>query len=153
MLQLTPAMVCNTRPLCAIGINYHPPKKALLIGAIFVLLGFMGAGLAKPCYSEPVATNTPVLSAPIASSTSSEKPIALASITQKDFLAYKNVNDFIAQSPIVATITPPELRDIAQHGSEVVKVIQGADCNRDGQIDTQKQCIAAFYHLWLKFNR
>lgn len=74
-------------------------------------------------------------------------------ITKAMFLSYKDINDFIAQSPKATRVAPPNSTDIAAHGPEVIKVIQGADCNRDGRVDDRAQCIKAFYQLWLKFNR
>ncbi|WP_162230682.1 hypothetical protein [Marinagarivorans algicola] len=74
-------------------------------------------------------------------------------ITRAIFLSYNDINDFIAQSPKATRVAPPELTDIAAHGPDVIKVIQGPDCNRDGQVDDRAQCIKAFYQLWLKFNR
>ena len=77
----------------------------------------------------------------------------IAPVTREAFLAYQDINDFIAQSPVVTRVAPPDSNDIATHGPEVVKLIQGADCNRDGEVDTHKQCIKAFYDLWVRFNR
>lgn len=117
-----------------------PALKLIVLISVFALANGM---LAQSSQAQPVNIDAP----------KKAMPEQLINITRDAFLAYKDINDFIAQSPVVTRLAPPDLNDIATHGPDVVKVIQGADCNRDGEVDTHKQCVKAFYDLWVRFNR
>ncbi len=73
-------------------------------------------------------------------------------ISQEELLQYKDVADFIEQSPKVTINVEPSKEDIAEYGSHV-KSLTGSDCDRDGKMDDNSNCNAVFYKLWLKYAR
>jgi len=74
-------------------------------------------------------------------------------ISSKDFSVYKNVADFIDDSPKVTVIVQPEAVDIEEYGKGVVKSLTGSDCDRDGKMDDNATCNAVYLKLWLKYKR
>ncbi|MGI2170235.1 hypothetical protein ACROAE_08560 [Shewanella sp. MF05960] len=74
-------------------------------------------------------------------------------ISKEEFLSYQNVADFIEHSPKVTEFVAPEADDIEQYGSDVMKTLTGSDCDRDGKMDSNPQCNAVFYKLWMKYQR
>jgi hypothetical protein len=74
-------------------------------------------------------------------------------LSKSEFLAYKNVADFIEQSPKVTITVNPSQQDITELGDNVTKTLTGSDCNRDGKMDDNATCNAVYYQLWLKYAR
>ncbi|MGB6136033.1 MAG: hypothetical protein WBG74_05585 [Shewanella sp.] len=85
----------------------------------------------------------------------SESPVRDISeiISKEEFLSYYNVADFIEHSPKVTEFVAPEADDIKQYGSDVMKTLTGSDCDRDGKMDSNSECNAVFYKLWMKYQR
>lgn len=73
-------------------------------------------------------------------------------ISKEVFLAYKDVADFIDQSPQVTIVVSPTKEDIEKHGQHK-KSLTGSDCDRDGVMDDNATCNAVFYKLWVKYAR
>ena len=73
-------------------------------------------------------------------------------ISKEEFLQYKDVADFIDQSPQVTINVEPSKEDIAEYGPHM-KSLTGSDCDRDGKMDDNATCNAVFYKLWLKYAR
>ena len=74
-------------------------------------------------------------------------------ISKEEFANYKDVADFIAQSPRVTMTVTPSKADIEEYGQQVAKSLTGSDCDRDGKMDDNSSCNAVFYKLWLKYSR
>lgn len=74
-------------------------------------------------------------------------------ISSEEFSVYKNVADFIDDSPKVTVIVQPEAGDIEEYGKGVVKSLTGSDCDRDGKMDDNATCNAVYLKLWLKYKR
>ena len=72
------------------------------------------------------------------------------SISKSTFLAYKNVADFIEQSPKVTINVSPSQQDIDELGDNVTKTLTGSDCDRDRKMDDNATCNAVYYQLWLE---
>jgi len=88
-------------------------------------------------------------------STSATKPKARDIshlISKEEFSRYKDVADFIDQSPKVTINVEPSKSDIAEYGQHA-KSLTGSDCDRDGKMDDNPTCNAVFYKLWLKYAR
>jgi hypothetical protein len=73
-------------------------------------------------------------------------------ISKEEFSSYKDVADFIEQSPQVTINVEPSKSDIAEYGQHA-KSLTGSDCDRDGEMDDNPTCNAVFYKLWLKYAR
>jgi hypothetical protein len=73
-------------------------------------------------------------------------------ISKKEFTSYKDVAEFIDKSPKVSITVAPSKADINEYGQQVVKVLTGSDCDRDGTMDDNATCNAVFYKLWLKYS-
>lgn len=71
-------------------------------------------------------------------------------ISKEVFLNYKDVADFIDQSPQVTVTVKPSQADISEYGQHT-KSLTGSDCDRDGVMDDNATCNAVFYKLWLKY--
>lgn len=74
-------------------------------------------------------------------------------ISKQEFSKYKDVSDFIDNSPKVTITVKPELEDIVEYGPDVVKSLTGFDCDRDGKMDDNKTCNAVYFKLWMKYGR
>lgn len=74
-------------------------------------------------------------------------------VSKEEFLSYKDVADFIEQSPKVTITVVPSKNDIDKYGHQVTKSLTGSDCDRDGMMDDNPTCNAVFYKLWLKYSR
>ena len=74
-------------------------------------------------------------------------------VSKEEFVSYKDVADFIDQSPRVTITLEPSKADIEEYGQQVAKSLTGSDCNRDGKMDDNPTCNAIFYKLWLKYTR
>lgn len=74
-------------------------------------------------------------------------------ISKEVFATYKDVADFIEQSPKVTLTVVPSKEDIEEYGQQVAKSLTGSDCDRDGKMDDNATCNAIFYKLWLKYAR
>ena len=74
-------------------------------------------------------------------------------ISKEEFARYKDVADFIAQSPRVTMTVTPSKADKEEYGQKVARSLTGSDCDRDGKMDDNPSCIAVFYKLWLKYSR
>jgi len=74
-------------------------------------------------------------------------------ISKEEFSNYKDVADFIEQSPKVTITVKPSLADIKEYGQHVAKSLTGSDCDRDGKMDENSTCNAIFYKLWMKYVR
>ena len=74
-------------------------------------------------------------------------------ISKETFSSYKDVADFIEQSPQVTITVMPSKADIEEYGQQVAKSLTGSDCDRDGKMDDNPTCNAVFYKLWLKYAR
>ena len=74
-------------------------------------------------------------------------------ITKEEFIGYRDVADFIEQSPKVTVTVVPSKADIDEYGQQVAKSLTGSDCDRDGKMDDNPTCNAVFYKLWLKYAR
>jgi len=74
-------------------------------------------------------------------------------ISEEEFSSYKDVGEFIDNSPKVTILVQPEQRDIEEYGEGVVKSLTGSDCDRDGKMDDNPTCNAVYYKLWLKYKR
>ncbi len=74
-------------------------------------------------------------------------------ISKEEFSSYKDVADFIAQSPQVTITVMPSQADVDKYGPKVAKSLTGSDCDRDGKMDDNPTCNAVFYKLWLKYAR
>jgi len=74
-------------------------------------------------------------------------------ISKEEFSLYKDVGEFIDQSPKVTVLVQPEQSDIDEYGEGVVKSLTGSDCDRDGKMDDNPTCNAVYYKLWLKYKR
>jgi len=74
-------------------------------------------------------------------------------ISKEEFVSYKDVADFIEQSPKVTITVAPSKDDIDEYGQQVAKTLTGSDCDRDGKMDDNPTCNAVFYKLWLKYAR
>jgi len=74
-------------------------------------------------------------------------------ISKEEFLSYKDVADFIEQSPQVTITVMPSKADVDKYGQKVAKSLTGSDCDRDGKMDDNPTCNAVFYKLWLKYAR
>ncbi|MEI6893762.1 MAG: hypothetical protein V5789_03830 [Colwellia sp.] len=72
-------------------------------------------------------------------------------ISKEEFSRYKNVANFIEQSPKVTLIVSASPEDIALYGQNVTKSLTGSDCDRDGKMDDNPTCNAVFFKLWLKY--
>jgi hypothetical protein len=85
---------------------------------------------------------------------SETKKVDVSDIISKEKLSlYKNVGDFIDDSPQVTIIVQPEPEDIAEYGTDVVKSLTGSDCDRDGVMDDNATCNAVYYKLWMEYER
>ena len=87
---------------------------------------------------------------------SAKKPIARDIshlISKEEFASYKDVADFIEQSPKVTITVAPSKADLEEYGQQVAKSLTGSDCDRDGKMDDNPTCNAVFYKLWLKYAR
>lgn len=73
-------------------------------------------------------------------------------ISKEEFSRYKDVADFIEQSPKVTINVEPSKADIDEYGQHA-KSLTGSDCDRDGKMDDNPTCNAVFYKLWLKYAR
>jgi len=73
-------------------------------------------------------------------------------ISKEEFIAYKDVADFIDKSPQVTITVSPSKDDVDEYGRQVVKLLTGSDCDRDGKMDDNPTCNAVFYKLWLKYS-
>jgi len=73
-------------------------------------------------------------------------------VSKEEFSLYKDVADFIEQSPKVTINVEPSKSDIAEYGQHA-KSLTGSDCDRDGKMDNNSSCNAVFYKLWLKYAR
>ncbi len=73
-------------------------------------------------------------------------------ISKAEFSNYKDVADFIEQSPKVTINVEPSQADIEEYGQHA-KSLTGSDCDRDGKMDNNATCNAVFYKLWLKYAR
>lgn len=73
-------------------------------------------------------------------------------VSKEEFSRYKDVADFIEQSPKVTINVEPSKSDIAEYGQHA-KSLTGSDCDRDGKMDDNPTCNAVFYKLWLKYAR
>ena len=73
-------------------------------------------------------------------------------ISKKEFIAYKDVADFIDKSPKVTIAVAPSKDDVDEYGQQVIKSLTGSDCDRDGKMDDNPTCNAVFYKLWLKYS-
>ncbi len=73
-------------------------------------------------------------------------------ISKEEFSSYKDVADFIEQSPKVTINVEPSKEDIAEYGQHT-NSLTGSDCDRDGKMDDNPTCNAVFYKLWLKYAR
>lgn len=83
-----------------------------------------------------------------------EKVIDISDIiSEEEFSLYKDVGEFIDQSPKVTVVVQPEQRDIAEYGQGVIKSLTGSDCDRDGKMDDNSTCNAVYLTLWLKYKR
>ena len=67
-------------------------------------------------------------------------------ISKEEFLQYKDVADFIEQSPKVTITVAPTKADIEEYGQHA-KSLTGSDCDRDGKMDDNPTCNAVFYKL------
>lgn len=76
-----------------------------------------------------------------------------ALISKQQFAKYKDVADFIEQSPKVTIIVAAQPSDINNYGPDVVKSLTGSDCDRDGKMDDNPSCNAVYLKLWLKYKR
>ncbi len=74
-------------------------------------------------------------------------------ISKEEFSLYKDVGEFIEQSPKVTILVQPVQSDIDEYGEGVVKSLTGSDCDRDGKMDDNPTCNAVYYKLWLKYKR
>ena len=74
-------------------------------------------------------------------------------ITKDVFSNYKDVADFIEQSPQVTIDVPVSTEDVDTYGQQVVKSLTGSDCDRDGKMDDNPTCNAVFFKLWMKYSR
>lgn len=74
-------------------------------------------------------------------------------ISEQEFSSYKDVGEFIDQSPKVTIFVQPQESDIANYGESVVKSLTGSDCNRDGVMDDNQTCNAVYFKLWVKYKR
>ena len=74
-------------------------------------------------------------------------------ISKEEFSSYKDVGDFIDNSPKVTIMVKPDLNDITEYGAGVVKSITGSDCDRDGVMDDNAMCNAVYYKLWMTYER
>jgi len=74
-------------------------------------------------------------------------------ISKEEFSSYKDVADFIEQSPQVTITVMPSKADVDKYGQQVAKSLTGSDCDRDGKMDDNPTCNAVFYKLWLKYAR
>lgn len=74
-------------------------------------------------------------------------------VSKEEFLSYKDVADFIEQSPKVTITVAPSKDDIDEYGQLVAKSLTGSDCDRDGKMDDNPTCNAVFYKLWMKYAR
>ncbi len=72
-------------------------------------------------------------------------------ISKEKFRAYKNVADFIDDSPKVTITLKPLKDDVDEYGRQMIKSLTGSDCDRDGKMDDNPSCNAVFYKLWLKY--
>lgn len=72
-------------------------------------------------------------------------------ISKEEFALYKDVGEFIDNSPKVTITVPAEQSDVEEYGKGVVKTLTGSDCDRDGKMDDNPTCNAVFYKLWLKY--
>jgi hypothetical protein len=73
-------------------------------------------------------------------------------ISKEKFKTYKDVADFIDDSPKVTITVAPSKDDVDEYGRQVVKSLTGSDCDRDGKMDDNPTCNAVFYKLWLKYS-
>lgn len=74
-------------------------------------------------------------------------------ITKQEFLLYKDVGEFIDNSPKVTIAVQAEQTDIEEYGEGVVKTLTGTDCDRDGKMDDNQTCNAVYLKLWIKYQR
>jgi len=74
-------------------------------------------------------------------------------ISKEEFSSYKDVGEFIDNSPKVTIIVQPEPNDIKEYGADVVKSLTGSDCDRDGLMDDNTVCNAIYYKLWMAYER
>jgi len=90
----------------------------------------------------------------LSSFASAEDTTDMSEIISKDkFLTYKDVADFIDDSPKVTIPVKSEPEDIEKYGEGVVRALTGFDCDRDGKMDDNKTCNAVYYKLWMKYKR
>ncbi len=88
-----------------------------------------------------------------AMSSETEKVDISEIISKEEFSSYRDVGDFIDNSPKVTIIVKPEPEDIAEYGTDVVKSLTGSDCDRDGFMDDNATCNAVYYKLWMTYVR
>ena len=82
------------------------------------------------------------------------KKVDISNIISKEvFLSYKDVADFIDDSPKVTIIVKPNTEDINEYGAGVMKSLTGSDCDRDGVMDDNATCNKIYLQLWLKYKR
>jgi hypothetical protein len=94
-----------------------------------------------------------LLLTPLALSAKSSASQDISHLVSKEvFLQYKDVADFIEQSPKVTISVAPTKTDIEEYGQHV-KSLTGSDCDRDGKMDDNSTCNTVFYKLWLKYAR
>ena len=72
-------------------------------------------------------------------------------VSKSEFLLYKDVGEFIDNSPKVTVVVPVQQSDVDEYGQGVVKTLTGSDCDRDGKMDDNPTCNAVYYKLWLKY--
>lgn len=74
-------------------------------------------------------------------------------ISKQQFVHYKNVADFIDDSPKVTIVVAPDIADKTRYGKNMRKSLTGSDCDRDGIMDDNATCNAVYLKLWLKYSR
>jgi hypothetical protein len=90
----------------------------------------------------------------ISAISSESKEIDLSKVISKEeFSLYKDVGEFIDNSPKVTILVKPDPKDIAEYGTDVVRSLTGSDCDRDGKMDNNAICNAVYYKLWMQYER
>lgn len=74
-------------------------------------------------------------------------------VSKQKFAHYKNVADFIDDSPKVTILVVPNVEDKTRYGQNMRKSLTGSDCDRDGIMDDNATCNAVYLKLWLKYSR
>jgi hypothetical protein len=74
-------------------------------------------------------------------------------ISEKEFISYQHVGEFIENSPKVSVLVLADEQDKATYGADVKKSLTGSDCDRDGKMDDNATCNAVYLKLWLKYSR